>query len=107
MPDAPAAPVFVSATQDEVTLQLFESLNDNGVSIAGYELYIDAGDDTLSDFTLAKSFSGYTEIVTLTQADDGLGGPGTIYRVKTRAVNEDSYYSDYSNELIFELGPLP
>ena len=43
----------------------------------------------------------------MTQAIDSLGDPGTIYRVKFRAVNVDSDYSKFSNELIFALGSLP
>lgn len=46
----------------------------------------------------------------MTQAEDNLGDPGTIYRVKFRAVNDENsekVYSDFSNELIFALGSLP
>ena len=90
-----------------MTLQLYESLDSNGVSIAGYELWIDAGDDTLSAFSLVAEFDSYVSEHTLTALDDGLGDPGTIYRVKSRAVNEDDNYSDFSNELVFALGSLP
>ena len=66
MPDAPARPVFVSALDDEVTLSFSESLDNNGVDISGYELWIDEGDDTLSDFTKVDSYSGFQETHTLT-----------------------------------------
>ena len=66
VPDAPGKPIFVSATQDSVTFTFTESLNDNGVSISGYELWIDEGDDTLSDFTKVDSYSGFEETHTLT-----------------------------------------
>ena len=107
VPDAPAKPVFVSATQESVTLSFTESLDNNGVDIIGYELWIDEGDDTLSEFSKVDSYSGFQETHTLTKATDGLGDPGTIYRVKFRAVNEENDYSEFSNELIFALGSLP
>ena len=59
LPDPPAKPKFVSATADSVTLSMTESLNDNGVPITGYELWIDAGDDHLSDFTQVTSYTGF------------------------------------------------
>lgn len=43
----------------------------------------------------------------LDQTTDSLGATGTIYRVKYRAQNADSQYSDFSPELLFALGPLP
>ena len=107
MPDAPAEPIFVSATQDSVTLKLSESQNDNGVSVTGYELWIDAGGDTLSDFSKINSYSSFQENYTLTKTTDGLGEAGTIYRVKFRAENENGNFSEFSNELIFALGSLP
>lgn len=107
VPDAPAEPVFVSATTTSVTLTFSESLNNNGVPIDDYELWIDAGDDTLSEFTKVDSYSGFMTTHTLTSLDDSLGDPGTIYRVKFRAVNEDDNASAFSNELIFALGSLP
>ena len=59
VPDAPAEPIFVSATQDSITLSFAESLDDNGVSITGYELWIDEGDNTLSDFSKVDSYTGF------------------------------------------------
>jgi hypothetical protein len=38
---------------------------------------------------------------------NGLASPGTIYRVKFRAINESGIASDFSSELIFALGSLP
>ena len=38
---------------------------------------------------------------------DGLDGPGTLYRVKIVAVNEDGLKSPDSNECLFALGALP
>ena len=39
--------------------------------------------------------------------DSGLGDPGTVHRVKFRAVNEEGGESEFSNELVFALGPIP
>ena len=57
VPNAPATPVFVSATDESVTMSFSETQDDNGVSVTGYELWIDAGDDTLSDFTKLDSYT--------------------------------------------------
>jgi hypothetical protein len=106
-PDAPPAPYFISATQTEVTLGFSESLGDNGNPISSYELWIDAGDDTLSDFTQVTTYPSYASQHTLTVVDDGLGSLETVYRVKFRAKNANNNYSPFSNELIFALGALP
>lgn len=47
------------------------------------------------------------ELFTLDKTEDSLGSPGTLYRVKILAVNEQAMTSDFSNELIFALGGLP
>jgi hypothetical protein len=90
-----------------VTLSLQESQNDNGVAIDAYELWMDAGDDTLSSFSQVSTYTQYSATHTLTVVDDGLGSVGTIYRVKFRARNSLGVYSDFSSELIFALGALP
>ena len=59
VPDAPKKPVFVSATQNSVSLRFTESPNDNGVPISDYELWIDAGDNTLSEFQKVESYTGF------------------------------------------------
>ena len=107
VPDTPAKPVFVSAMAESVTLSLAESLNDNGVPVVGYELWIDAGDDTLSDFIKVDSYTGFSATHTLTKLIDGLKQEGTIYRVKFRAINELGKYSAFSHEFVFALGSLP
>jgi hypothetical protein len=43
----------------------------------------------------------------LTVDTDNLGAPGTLYRVKISAVNEEGMSSDFSNEFLFKLGSLP
>ena len=55
-PDAPPRPAFLSATDTSVTLELQESANDNGIAIAGYELWIDAGNDSLSGFSQVEDY---------------------------------------------------
>ena len=64
--------------------------------IDDYELWIDAGDDTLSDFTKVAAYSGFTTPFTLTKTRDGLKDAGTVYRVKFRAVNELDKFSLFS-----------
>jgi hypothetical protein len=44
---------------------------------------------------------------TIDAVTDGLDAPGTIYRVKISAVNEEGLKSDYSNECLFALASLP
>lgn len=39
-PAAPSTPQYLSGTDTTVTLTLFPSLNDNGVRVASYELWI-------------------------------------------------------------------
>lgn len=75
--------------------------------ITEYELWLDAGDDTLSTFSQITDYQTFYPTFTLTQADHSLSAIGTIYRVKFRAVNENGQASLFSNELIFALGPLP
>jgi hypothetical protein len=87
-PAAPPRPTFISATDTSVTLGLQQSLDDRGVPIQTYELWIDEADDASSTFTQITSFTNFSPTYTLTSAD-GLGAPGTIYRVKLRAVNEE------------------
>lgn len=107
VPNAPPQPIFSSATSTSVTLGLEPSSDDNGSKITAYELYIDAGNNLQSSYTIVSSYDGISQTHTLTTATDGLGSAGTIYRVKYRAKNEDNQYSAYSPELIFALGPLP
>ena len=106
-PDKPPSPQYVSGTDTSVTLSFQPSRNDNGIRVSNYELYIDQGDDTTSDFTQLVSYSSFKLEHTLTVATDSLGSPGTIYRVKLLAVNEESIKSEFSNELLFRLGALP
>jgi len=55
--------------------------------VVGYELYIDEGDNTLSQFRKLSSYTAFKKLHTLTVVNDGLGALKTLYRVKLRAVN--------------------
>ena len=65
-PDSPPTPTFISATQTSVTLGFGESLSDNGIPIDSYELWIDEGSNTLSDFSMVTSYPDYASQHTLT-----------------------------------------
>lgn len=105
-PDSPPRPEFISATDTSVTIGLGYSINDNGIPITDYELWIDAGNDSTSAFREVTGFT-FAPTYTLTTAADGLGAPGTIYRLKIRAVNQDGTSSLFSSEMIFALASLP
>jgi len=64
-PEAPPTPSFTSGTTTTVTLGLEESTDSNGVAIASYELYIDAGDDLTSAFSLVARYDGAASTFTL------------------------------------------
>lgn len=87
-PEKPPAPAFVSGSDTSVTLSFQPSRNDFGIRVTHYELYIDQGDDTTSEFTQLASYSSFKLEHTLTVATDALSTPGTIYRVKILAVNQ-------------------
>jgi hypothetical protein len=87
-----------------------------GVDVASYELWLDAGGDLTSAFTKLTDLLTGTSIYdgssatithTITQADAGLGAAGTLYRVKVRAKNSDDVVSGYSDELVVALGSVP
>lgn len=107
IPSTPPAPEFVSATGISVTANLFFSEDDNGSRIALYELWIDAGNDLSSDFHKATTYDGIALTHTLTAADDSIGPPGALFRLKYRAKNVDGQFSEFSKELIFALGSVP
>lgn len=60
-----------------------------------------------SAFRQLTSYSTFLAQFTLTVATDALGAPGTLYRVKVRAVNKLNMPSEFSNDLVFRLGALP
>ena len=56
IPDRPVRPTFISATDTTATIGFKETINDNGIAIKGYDLYIDAGGDLSSSFTKVASY---------------------------------------------------
>jgi hypothetical protein len=107
VPEKPPAPVYTEGTDTTVTLKFMPSRNDHGIRVTSYELYIDAGDDTTSSFRQLPSYSTFKSEHTLDRDVDLLGDPGTIYRAKILAVNEEGLKSESSNECLFALGALP
>jgi len=106
-PDKPPVPRYFDGTATSVRLQLRPAANDNGIRVVSYELEIDQGNDSTSEFRLLTSYSQFAELHTLTQTTDSLGPVGTVYRVRIRAVNAEGIKSEYSNECLFKFGPLP
>lgn len=43
----------------------------------------------------------------MTAATDSLGIPGTLYRLRTRAINVDGVASEWSEMLVVALGAVP
>jgi hypothetical protein len=106
-PQQPPAPTFAAGSDTSATLKFLPSRNDNGVRVSSYELFIDAGNDMTSAFRQITSYSTFLAQFTLTVETDALGAPGTLYRVKVRAVNKLNMKSEFSNDLVFRLGALP
>lgn len=82
------------------------STDSNGVDVETYELWIDTGDDLTSSFSQITAYDGLSSTYTI-MSSDGLGSPGTLYRLKVRALNEDDIYSDASEVLVVALGSVP
>jgi titin len=106
-PEAPPQPQFSSGSDTQIVLLFEESPDDNGVPIEKYQLEIDAGDDLTSSFSVVSGYAGLTMSYTLDSVVDSLGAPGTLYRVRLAAINENSIMSDYSEVLLVALGSLP
>jgi len=106
-PDAPPAPTFTSGTSTTVTLDLYESADNNGVPIDVYEVHVDAGDDLTSNFSKIVAYDGSASTITLTLGTDVTGSTGSLFRAKYIAKNEDGVYSEYSEELLFKMGGVP
>lgn len=105
-PSAPSPPEFVSATDETITINIMMSTDSNGVDVETYELWMDTGDDLTSSFSQITAYDGLSSAYTMVSAD-GLGSPGTLYRLKVRALNEDVIYSDFSEVLVVALGSVP
>ncbi len=106
-PETPPQPTFVSGSDTQIVLSFEESPDDNGVAISKYQLEIDQGNDLTSSFSVVSGYAGTTLSYTLDSVTDSLGSPGTLYRVRLAAINEDSVMSDYSEVLLVALGSVP
>lgn len=85
IPDAPPAPIFLTATDTEINLQLIETQNANGSPVDFYELWRNDG-PTLTTFHIVGSYTGGNTF-SLTQANDNTLVTGTIYSFIYRAHN--------------------
>lgn len=107
-PEAPPQPIFVDGSDTTIELALQETLDDNGVAIQSYQLEIDSGDDLTSTFSIVTGYDGTSLTYTLTNGTDfSVTASGTLFRVRTAAINEDGLMSDYSEVLLCALGGFP
>ncbi len=105
-PSTPPPPKFLQATAASITISLTGSADSNGVDVQSYEIWMDPGDDMTSSFQQVTQYGGTATTYTLGLAD-GLGAPGTLYRLKVRAKNEDDVVSEFSDVLVVALGSVP
>lgn len=75
--------------------------------ILKHELEIDEGNDFNSSFTKLTSYDGVSEQFEIIFTDLVVNPPWTTYRIKSRALNEDGFYSEYSDFLIVAQGSVP
>jgi hypothetical protein len=106
IPATPARPLFVSASDTTITVSIIESIDSNGVDVVSYEIWMDAGDDMSSAFSEITDYDGLSATYTI-DTDDGLGAPGTLYRIKVLAKNEWDVVSEFSEDLVVALGSVP
>ena len=81
-PSTPPQPIFVSATNSEVTLGFQPSKNDYGTKISNYKLFIDQEGDGASTFTQITAYSTFASQFTLTALNSNIGPAGKTYRVR-------------------------
>ena len=105
VPEAPSAPVFVSADQTQIILKLSESNDNNGAQIDYYDLYRNSGNGT-TDITNITHYDGSSLIFELNTTDDDTLVVGEIYTFTMRAHNEAGY-SEYSESVAVALARLP
>jgi hypothetical protein len=77
--------------------------------VASYEIWRDQGDALSSSYTKLTNYDGTSSSYTLqtTEPTDGLGDPGTLYRILVRAVNTGGVSSEDSEALVVALGSVP
>lgn len=106
-PARPSPPTFVSATDDQIVIKIFESTDSQGRDVTAHEVWIDSGGDLTSSFRKVTTYDGSAQTCTVTRAADSLGLAGTLYRFKVRAKNADGVYSELSDALVVALGSVP
>jgi len=106
VPETPARPTFVSATDTTITLSIIESVDSKGVDVVSYGIYLDAGNDMTSAFSELADYDGLAATYII-DVNDGLGAPGSLYRIKVLAKNEWDIASEFSEELVVALGSVP
>ncbi len=104
-PEAPLAPVFVSATESTISLALNFVTENNGGLITTHELYRDQGNSGTS-FIKVTSYDGESSTLDLTTTIDNTLVAGTIYQFKFRGVNEAGNGA-FSDPISVALARLP
>ena len=105
VPEAPSAPVFVSADQTKITLQLSESDDNNGAQIDYYDLYRNNGAGT-TDIINITHYDGSSLTFELNTTDDSTLVAGETYTFTMRAHNQAGY-SEYSDSVAVALARVP
>lgn len=75
--------------------------------IVKHELEIDEGNDFNSTFTTLTTYDGLSDQFEIIFSDLVTNPPWTTYRIWSRALNEDGFYSEYSDFLIVAQGSVP
>jgi hypothetical protein len=98
VPSPPPRPEFISATNNAITIQLFESEDIGGSVVTNYELWMDQG-QAESAFTIVSTYdtTGFLFTHTVTFALDGVT-TGLIYSFQFRSMNSKGY-SDFSERI--------
>lgn len=86
VPNRPAPPELVAASQTVMTLKFFKPENNGGSPVTQYELFINDGDPYSEPMTKVESYSDNQMEHTLYDSVDSLT-TGLIYKFKFRATN--------------------
>lgn len=103
-PQRPPAPQFKDATGDSISLFLFETTQNGGAEVTGYELFRNEG-GVSTNYIKITTYDGSSLDHTMTVDDDSLVA-STIYKFKYRAVN-DYGESDFSDEVDAGVSSFP
>jgi hypothetical protein len=111
VPDAPNAPAYTTADSTQIILSLSETLNNGGLTISEYKLYVNEGVDG-SNYNQITAYDGSSLTYTMT-VGDVVGGHtvfvGGIYSFYTVAVNTlgDSDDSDILQVVVDDMAATP